>query len=129
MKKNKLVFIQIGLLSMAFCVGMGAIGAHILKKSLTPQSLEIFQTGVRYQTIHSLSLIILYFFPREIKTKWSSVLFLLGIILFCHGCYLYAITSIKMFVHIVPLGGLSFIIGWLILFFNSIKKQTQTQTN
>jgi uncharacterized membrane protein YgdD (TMEM256/DUF423 family) len=119
LKKNTLL--KLGALSMAISVSLGAIAAHMLKKELSAKSLDIFHTGVNYQVIHSLSLIILSFIPTKVPLRWTPTLFLFGIIFFSFGCYLYAVTSIKIFAHIVPLGGLCFISGWVILFFNAKK--------
>ena len=41
-----------GLLSVIF----GAFGAHALKKKLTPELLQSFETGVKYQKYHALVL-------------------------------------------------------------------------
>lgn len=118
---KKSTLLKLGALSMAISVSLGAIAAHMLKKELTAKSLEVFHTGVDYQVIHSLSLIILSFLPTNVLLRWTPTLFVFGIIFFSFGCYLYAITSIKAFAHIVPLGGLCFISGWVILFFNAKK--------
>ena len=45
-------------------VALGAFGAHALKASLTPAMLEVFETGVRYQTYHGLGLLALAAWPR-----------------------------------------------------------------
>ncbi len=119
MTKTQYRFLKLGSILMAVSVALGAIGAHILKKSLSPIALETFHTGVRYHTIHSLSLITLSLFPKTFNIKWTGILFIMGVILFSFGCYSYALTGIKTFVHIVPIGGISFILGWFCLFFSN----------
>ena len=116
---KKTTLLKIGALSMAISVTLGAIAAHMLKKELSAKSLDVFNTGVDYQIIHSLSLIILSFTPTKALLRWTPSLFVSGIIFFSFGCYLYASTGIKAFAHIVPLGGLCFIFGWVKLFFNA----------
>ena len=122
MNKEQYSFFKTGSILMAISIALGAMGAHLLKNTLTPKELETFHTGVQYQTIHSLSLIILAMLPSNYNIKWTGVLFLAGIFLFCFGCYSYALTGVKAFVHIVPFGGISFIAGWIVLFFQKQKK-------
>ena len=110
-------FFKIGSLLMAMSVALGAVGAHLLKNSLSQNELEVFHTGVRYHTIHALSLILLSLMPKDFETMWTGILFIFGTLLFSFGCYSYAITGIKVFVHIVPFGGICFILGWIALFF------------
>ena len=117
----------IGALSVAF----GAFAAHSLKQHVSDYAVSIFETGVRYQFYHAFALLssgILYKeFPNKF-VKWSGGLFIVGIILFCSS--LYALTFIKAAVlpgydwigAITPLGGLSFIAGWLCLFVGIAKK-------
>ena len=121
MQKLNQRFFNLGSISMGLCVALGAIGAHLLKKELSVKSLEVFHTGVRYHLIHSLSLIVLSLLPQKINIKWSGYLFLIGIIFFSFGCYAYSISTVKAFVHIVPIGGFSFILGWVILFLKNRK--------
>lgn len=118
----------IGALSVAF----GAFAAHYLKEHVSDYAVNIFETAVRYQFYHAFALLtsgILYKeFPNKF-IKWSGKLFIAGIILFCSS--LYALTFIKAAVlpgynwigAITPLGGLSFIAGWLCLFLGIVKKQ------
>ena len=122
MNKNQYYFFKTGSILMAISIALGAMGAHLLKNNLTPKELETFHTGVQYQTIHSLSLIILSILPSGYNIKWTGILFLAGIFLFSFGCYTYSLTGVKAFVHIVPLGGISFIAGWIVLFFQKKNK-------
>ena len=122
MNKNQYSFFKTGSILMAISITLGAMGAHLLKNNLTPKELETFHTGVQYQTIHSLSLVILSILPSGYNIKWTGILFLAGIFLFSFGCYTYALTGVKTFVHIVPLGGISFITGWIVLFFQKQNK-------
>lgn len=105
---------------------LGAFGAHALKEKLSIDSLKIFETGVRYQMYHVITLLFINSYRNfTIKTKNTlSVLFFLGIIFFSGS--LYAITAgnipAKNIWFITPLGGLFFIIGWMLLAFRFIKK-------
>lgn len=118
---KKSTLLRIGSLFMAISVALGAVGAHVLKQHLPPKLLTVFKTGVEYQTIHSLAIVALSMTPKTFNLKWTPTLFLCGIIFFSFGCYSYSISGVKFFVHVVPVGGLCFIAGWLSLFFHSRK--------
>ena len=40
---------------------LGAFGAHLLKKTLTQDQLQSFETGVKYQMYHAIVLLFLGF--------------------------------------------------------------------
>src|SRR6185312_14937133 len=56
--------------------------------------------------------------PRAEAAGW---LFLAGMILFCGGLYLLALTDAHIFAYLVPFGGLSFIAGWIALALAALK--------
>ena len=96
-------------------VALGAFGAHALKAHLAAlQMSDVWEKAVFYHLIHAVVLLYLAgrttIFPR---LPWTF--FLVGIILFSGSLYLLAYTGIKWLGAITPLGGLSFLAGWLIL--------------
>jgi len=54
-KKILILGLILGMLSIIF----GAFGAHALKKVLSQESLDSFETGVRYQMYHALFLLLI----------------------------------------------------------------------
>ena len=52
------LFFILGAVLAALAVTFGAFGAHGLRGRLSPQDLETFEVGVRYQMYHALGLII-----------------------------------------------------------------------
>ena len=50
-------FLLLGALAGLLSVALGAFGAHALRKRLSPEMVEIFETGVRYQMYHALALL------------------------------------------------------------------------
>ena len=111
----------VGAFFSALAVLIGAFGAHGLKSKITPDSLSIFEIGVRYQMYHSLGLILIgligYHFPHNLII-YSAYFMLAGIIIFSGSLYLLALLNIKWLGAITPIGGMCFIIGWLLLAFN-----------
>jgi uncharacterized membrane protein YgdD (TMEM256/DUF423 family) len=93
-------------------VAIGAFGAHGLKEKLTAEMLEVYKTGVFYQFIHTIVLLILSL-TNFLKTRFASIFFLLGIILFSFSLYIYSTSGIQFFAMITPVGGVCFLIGWL----------------
>ena len=51
------VFAIVGCIAALMGVLAGAFAAHGLKNLMVPESLEVFQTGVRYQIYHALALL------------------------------------------------------------------------
>ena len=119
----------IGATGGMLAVALSAFGAHALQGSLSERSMEVFQTAADYQFYHSLALVFVailgQFYPSSKKLSWSSGLFTTGIILFCGSLYLLSLTGIRWLGMITPLGGVSFIVGWLLLVIFSLKEYSR----
>ena len=109
-------------------VVLGAFAAHGLKEAISAESLNSFETGVRFQMYHAFLLLILggYDFLSPKNINWIFYLLCLGVLLFSGSIYLLstgAIFSIdfKSIALVTPLGGSLLIIGWIILLLNFIK--------
>ena len=123
MHKAKSILVIAGLLG-ALSVMLGAFAAHGLKAQLNTEMIEVFKTGVLYQFIHVFGLIacaVLSLLSRqsEVKKRFyrAAICFIIGIFCFSGSLYLLAITGIKWFGPITPLGGLMFIVGWVLFAF------------
>jgi uncharacterized membrane protein YgdD (TMEM256/DUF423 family) len=115
--KNKTILIS-GAIFMALAVLLGAFGAHALKQSLTPEMLTVYKTGVEYQFYHALGLLLIGLIGFHIKSKYLSragLLIIIGIILFSGSLYVLTLSGIKVIGAITPIGGLSFVAGWIFL--------------
>ena len=120
--------IKIAILFCLSAVILGAFGAHSLKEVLSENQLSSFQTGVRYQFFHGLTILILSFNMNYFTKRLSSIIKIMsvGIILFSFSIYLLNIQyligfSMSYLGPITPIGGLLLITSWTGLFF-SIKK-------
>ena len=117
-------FLIIAALLGALSVMLGAFGAHALKSKLPVDTLEIFETAVRYQFYHVFALLaagmLAQYFPGSLIT-WSGRLFIAGIILFSGSLYLLTYFKAAGNQHmnwlgaITPVGGLCFIGGWILV--------------
>ena len=110
-------------------VVFGAFGAHMLKESVSAQSLDIWNKGVSYQFYHVFALLFLSTFAR-FKNKLVNlayIFFTAGIVLFSGSLYLLATREIynwsfmKFIGPVTPIGGLFFIIGWTMLFLAALR--------
>jgi uncharacterized membrane protein YgdD (TMEM256/DUF423 family) len=121
MNKN---FISVAALLGALSVALGAFAAHKLREMAGPDTVSIFETGVRYQFYHVFALLLVALLSEKYANKWllrAGNCFIAGIILFSGS--LYALTALKIaesthltFAGIVtPVGGLFFIAGWICL--------------
>ena len=103
-------------------VAIGAFGAHGLKNILSPEMTSIFKTGVEYHLIHAVVLFAIALSGIHEFVK-SFYFILAGIILFSFSLYCYSTTGILFFAMITPVGGISFLIGWLLIGVSAFRKK------
>lgn len=119
-------FFLIATISAALSVALGAMGAHMLQQWLPPEKIQTFEIGVRYQFYHSIALLavaLLYPLLNRKMVKIAGWLFVLGILFFSGSLYLLATSNLLevnelrwVLGPMTPLGGVFFILGWLVLF-------------
>lgn len=115
--KNQTILIS-GAVFMALGVLLGAFGAHALKTTLSPEMLAVYKTGVEYQFYHAIGLLLIGVIGFQVKSKylqWSGLFITIGIILFSGSLYVLTLSGIKAIGAITPIGGLSFVAGWIFL--------------
>lgn len=100
----------------ASAVGLGAFGAHALRSSLSPLQMDIWHTAVQYQFWHTLAFALAAILPaRGWAIRWALWLFPIGVVLFCGSLYALALGAPNWTGAITPLGGVCFILGWIVL--------------
>lgn len=114
--------IQVGVIFSLTAVILGAMGAHALKPRILPEQLTSFETAVRYQFYHGLSILLLAALSSKLNSKWMNYafrFFCAGIVLFSGSIYLLSLHDLiglinyKWLGPITPIGGLCFIIAWI----------------
>jgi uncharacterized membrane protein YgdD (TMEM256/DUF423 family) len=118
------MWILCGAILNSLGVILGAFGAHFLKTRISMEEIIIFETAVKYMFIHAAGLIfigLLSFKITHLGIQIAGWLFLLGILIFSGSLFLLIITKSRLWGAITPLGGLSFIIGWLLIAYASTK--------
>lgn len=121
-------YLLIGALLALLGVMLGAFGAHSLKNILDANALATFEVGVRYQLYHALAVIVLGGLAAQANLRWcrrAALLFIVGCVLFSGSIYLLALTGMKWFGPITPLGGMCFMAGWVALVIGLIKGPVQ----
>jgi uncharacterized membrane protein YgdD (TMEM256/DUF423 family) len=118
-------FLLIGALAAFLGVALGAFGAHGLRARLPPESLEVFETAVRYQMYHAFAVLIVAIALARLDgrvVRTAGWLFTVGILLFSGSLYAIALSGIRTFGVITPIGGLAFLAGWALLAWAAIAR-------
>jgi uncharacterized membrane protein YgdD (TMEM256/DUF423 family) len=117
--KTEQRFAAAGSLLAAISVIAGAFGAHLLRNRLTPDLLQTFETGARYQMYHALAL----FAAAWAYSRWpgpqiqiAGWLFLGGTVAFSGSVYALSLSGVRAWGAVAPVGGTAFAAGWLLLF-------------
>lgn len=126
-KHGRNPYIVIAALFGMLAVIFGAFGAHGLENRLDVAMLARFQTGVEYQFYHTFALLVVALLMTQAQAQsqtqkrskpcttaltFAAWAFIVGIILFSGSLYSYALTGVRQFGMITPIGGLAFIVGW-----------------
>ncbi|UOQ87119.1 DUF423 domain-containing protein [Gracilibacillus salinarum] len=112
------IFLLLGILNGFLAVALGAFGAHGLEGKLSEKMLATWDKAVLYQMFHTVALLATGLLMQKftggsiVSAGWF---FFAGIILFSGSLYVYSTTAIKTFAMITPLGGVAFLIGWVLL--------------
>jgi uncharacterized membrane protein YgdD (TMEM256/DUF423 family) len=112
------LFLVLGALSGFLAVAAGAFGAHSLRARLAPELLEVFETAARYQMYHALALVAVAW----AASRWPGTpitlagwLLVAGTLLFSGSLYLLSLSGQRWLGAITPLGGVAWLVAWLLL--------------
>lgn len=118
------LFLIFGIINGFLAVSLGAFGAHGLEGKISEQSLLIWEKAVHYQMFHTAALLVTSLLVSKVTEApiwWAGWLFFIGIILFSGSLYLYSTTQIKFLAMITPFGGVTFLLGWILLGYGVLK--------
>ena len=113
-----------GAISGFLAVALGAFGAHALKASLSEYAMTIFSTANEYHFYHSLALVLVGLLIRQKPSPsllWSGRCFASGTLLFSGSLYALSLTGVSWLGAITPMGGVLFLVGWIMLAIEAIK--------
>ncbi len=114
MKEQK-IFLLFGAI-YGFCtVAFGAFAAHGLQGVLSTRALAVFHTGVDYQAIHALALLLVGLLARHRIShalRFAGWAFLSGVLIFSGSLYLLTLLDLTWFGAMTPIGGVMLLLGW-----------------
>lgn len=119
-------FVISGAIFAMLAVALGAFGAHGLEGKIAENLLAAYKTGVQYHMYHALGLLAVAWLFERLHSpqlvKWSGMFMIIGIVLFSGSLYIMALTGLTFLGAITPLGGVSFITGWVLLVLAALRK-------
>jgi uncharacterized membrane protein YgdD (TMEM256/DUF423 family) len=108
-------FIVLGALSAALAVGLGAFGAHGLKKIASPEQLGWWDTASRYHLAIALATVLFGLLRLHKPGSPAAGLCLtLGTLLFSGSLYAMTLGAPRWFGAVTPLGGTAMIAGFVL---------------
>lgn len=110
-------------------VGTGAFGAHGLRAHVSPGLLEVWHTAVLYQFVHALGLLGIAAMQPRLHARLASAgaaFLLAGILIFSGSLYALVLSGVRLIGAITPIGGVSFMIGWLLLALAALRGRWDT---
>lgn len=112
------MWISLGAAFAGLGVVLGAFGAHALREKFTPEAMNIFEIGVRYQMYHAFGVIFCGMVATRIDSgliRGAAGCFSVGILVFSGSLYGLAFSGIRWLGAVTPVGGVLFIVGWVLL--------------
>lgn len=112
-------FLLASALAAFLAVALGAFAAHGLRGRLDDHMMDVFQTGVRYHFFHALGLglvaVLAKQYPGSNYLHWAGWSMVAGLVVFSGSLYLLSFSGLRWLGMITPVGGLAFLLAWLLL--------------
>jgi len=135
-------YISIAAFLGALTVALGAFGAHALKAVLSPAALVTYETAVRYQMYHLVALLFTGILLQKASTpkqhkllSRAGLFFIDGIVLFSGSLYFIVakpflgIEGLPWVGIITPMGGLLWMVAWVLLALSQLKGVENSDSN
>jgi uncharacterized membrane protein YgdD (TMEM256/DUF423 family) len=135
-------YISIAAFLGALTVALGAFGAHALKAVLSPAALVTYETAVRYQVYHVVALLFTGILLQKASTpkqqkllSRAGLFFIDGIVLFSGSLYFIVakpflgIEGLPWVGIITPMGGLLWMVAWVLLALSHLKGVENSDSN
>jgi uncharacterized membrane protein YgdD (TMEM256/DUF423 family) len=125
MSKETKIGIFLGALYLFLGILLGAFAAHSLKDTLDEYQIGVLQTGVKYQLIHGVGLIVLsvlYSLHQKHLFYIAIICVAVGVFFFSFSLYAIALLGTSFLGVITPIGGVFMILGWLLTMYAVLRK-------
>jgi uncharacterized membrane protein YgdD (TMEM256/DUF423 family) len=125
MSKETKTGIFIGALYLCLGILLGAFAAHSLNDTLDEYQMGVLQTGVKYQLIHGVALImlsVLYSLYQKRLFYIAIICVAVGVFFFSFSLYAIALLGTSFLGVITPIGGVFMILGWLLTMYAVLRK-------
>ncbi len=112
------LFFILGAIFGGLGVAAGAFGAHVLERRLPPELMHPFEVGARYQVYHAVALMAVAWACERWPSRAARAagwLFVAGILVFSGSLYVLALTGLRWWGMVTPVGGLAQLAGWACL--------------
>lgn len=98
-------------------MGTGAFGAHALDGKLSEHYMSVWEKATTYQMYHALGLVLIGIIGGafDLNVSWAGWLMFLGIVFFSGSLYILSLTGVSVLGAITPIGGVLFVVSWLML--------------
>ena len=107
------------------------MGAHALRATLIERGMSIaWETAARYHLFHAVALLGLSAWERagagrsSRLTQWTTWAWVVGVVLFSGSLYGLALDGPRWLGPITPLGGIAFLLGWMLVIVAAWKPAT-----
>ena len=116
---NRRLWLALAALNGLMAVCAGALGAHGVAD---PQVKGWLQTGAQYQLVHAAAALACFSLLRVIARQAAIAgwLFGMGGLVFGGSLYLLALTGVKLWGAVTPIGGVLMIVGWTVLIWGAL---------
>lgn len=129
MSRTGKTFVIFGALSLAIAAMLSAYGFHGLAKTASPEQLDAWNWAIRMQSYHSLGLLLIAILVNQLGRSLlfglAGWLFILGIAVFSGSIYTISLGGPADIVQITPAGGMSFMVGWVLVAAGAWKAPSQ----
>jgi uncharacterized membrane protein YgdD (TMEM256/DUF423 family) len=125
MSKETKIGIFVGALYLCLGTLLGAFAAHSLKSTLDEYQMGVLQTGVKYQLIHGVALImlsVLYSLYQKRLFYIAIICIAIGVFFFSFSLYAIALLGTSFLGIITPIGGVFMILGWFLTMYAVLRK-------
>ena len=112
-------WIILSALLLGLATMLGAFGSHALQTRVAPERLDVWRVAVDYQFFHALGLfgvaLLMQRWPDSGVLRWAAWLMFAGVLLFSGTIYLAVLGAPRWVNMITPVGGLAFMLSWLLI--------------